>query len=159
MSQETFKENVDSNNNLKSARPRMILEWHLFLTMLLGFVRIILSFVGKHLKFLLKRYLFIFCIFYLNEEELNQQICLTKCVENETLPSTKKKKKKKKRKKRERGENFKSINSKTPEKLSLVTPVANYHKLSLSRLVARPWRKFEKRKLVLNFQSCYCYFK
>ena len=100
-SQETFKEKVDSNNNLKTACPRMILEWHLFLRMSLGFVRIILNFEGKHLKFLLKRCLFIFCIFYLNEEELNQQICLTKCVENEISNSTFHKKKKKKR---ERGE-------------------------------------------------------
>ena len=46
-----FKEKVDSNNNWKSACPRMILERHLFLRLSLGFVRKMLSFVGKHLSF------------------------------------------------------------------------------------------------------------
>ena len=41
-----------------------------------------LSFCGKTSKFLPKRCLFIFCIFYLNEDELNQQVCLMKYVEN-----------------------------------------------------------------------------
>ena len=59
-------------------------------------------------KFLPERCLFIFCIFYLNERELNQQVCLIKYVENEISNSTslslslslsKKKKKKKKKKK------------------------------------------------------------
>ena len=68
-----------------------------------------------------------------------------------TLPHQKEKKKKKK-------SNFKNI-SKTPEKFSLVTLVTNYHKLSLLPLVVRPRQKFEKQKLVLNFESCYCYFK
>ena len=58
------------------------------------------------------------------------------------------------KKKRERGaktwSNFKNI-AKTPEKVSLVTLDTNYRKLSLF--------KFEKQKLVLNFESCYCYFK
>ena len=61
------------------------------------------------------------------------------------------------KKKREWSENI-SI-SKTPEKFSRVTLVTNYHKLSLLPFVVRPWRKFEKQKLVLNFESCYCYFK
>ena len=39
----------------------VVLEWHLFLI-----------FCGKTFRFLLKRCLFIFCIFYLNEEELIQ---------------------------------------------------------------------------------------
>ena len=39
------------------------------------------EFCGKTSKFLPKRCLFIFCIFYLNEEELNQQVCLIKYVE------------------------------------------------------------------------------
>ena len=34
----SFKEKVDSNNNWKIAWPRMILEWHLFLGLSLGFV-------------------------------------------------------------------------------------------------------------------------
>ena len=53
----------------------------------------------------------------------------------------------------------KKIISKTSEKFSLVALVTSYHKLSLLPLVVRPWRKFEKQKLVLNFESCYCYFK
>ena len=54
------------------------------------------EFCGKTSKFLPKRCLFIFCIFYLNQKELNQQVCLIKYGENEilTLPlSTKKKEK------------------------------------------------------------------
>ena len=54
--------------------------------------------------------------------------------------------------------NFKNI-SKTPEKFSPVKLVTNYHKLSRVPIVVRPWGKFEKQKLVLNFESCYCYFK
>ena len=46
------------------------------------------EFCGKTSKFLPKRCLFIFCIFYLNEEELNQQVCLIKYVENEISNST-----------------------------------------------------------------------
>ena len=87
---ESFKEKVDSNNNCKTAWPRMILEWHLFLRLSLGFLWKMLSFVGKHLKFLPKRCLclFIFCIFYSNEKELNQQVCPIKYAENEISNST-----------------------------------------------------------------------
>ena len=35
-----------------------------------------------------KKLLFIFCVFYLNEEELNQGVCLVKYVENEISNST-----------------------------------------------------------------------
>ena len=38
------------------------------------------EFCRKTSKFLLKRCLFVFCIFYLNEKELNQQVCLIKWV-------------------------------------------------------------------------------
>ena len=57
------------------------------------------EFCRKTSKFLPKRCLFIFCIFYLNEKELNQQVCLIKYVENEISNSTSQKKKKKKRSK------------------------------------------------------------
>ena len=53
------------------------------------------EFCRKTSKFLPKRCLFIFCIFYLNEKELNQQVCLIKYVENEISNSTSQKKKKK----------------------------------------------------------------
>ena len=57
-----------------------------------------LSFVGKHLSFYPKEVcLFIFCIFYLNEKEFNQQACLIKHVENEISNSTSHKKKKKRK--------------------------------------------------------------
>ena len=46
---ESYKEKFDSNNNWKTAWPRMILEWHLFLRLSLGFVWKMLIFVGKHL--------------------------------------------------------------------------------------------------------------
>ena len=104
---ESRKEKCDSNNNWKTARPRMILEWPL----LLGLIRICMKnveFCGKRSKFLPKRCLFIFCIFYLNEKELNQQVCLIKYVENEISNSTSHKKKR--------------------ERSKLL--VTNYHKLS-----------------------------
>ena len=49
------------------------------------------EFCRKTSKFLPKRCLFIFCIFYLNEKELNQQICLIKYVENEISDFSQKK--------------------------------------------------------------------
>ena len=85
-SKESCKEELDSNNNWKTVWPGMILEWHLFLRLSLGFV-----------KFLPKRCLLIFYIFYLNEKELDQQVCLMKYVENEISNSTSHKEK------RERG--------------------------------------------------------
>ena len=51
------------------------------------------EFCRKTSKFLPKRCLFIFCIFYLNEKELKQQVCLKKYVENEICNSTSHKKK------------------------------------------------------------------
>ena len=56
------------------------------------------EFCRKTSKFLPKRCLFIFCIFYLNEKELNQQACLIKYVENEISNSTSYKKTKTKKK-------------------------------------------------------------
>ena len=53
-SKESCKEKFDSNNNWKTAWTRMILEWHLFLRLSLGFLWKMLSFVGKHLSFYLK---------------------------------------------------------------------------------------------------------
>ena len=74
------------------------------------------------------------------------------------LTTSQKKIKKFKKKNKERGaktkSNFKNI-FKTPEKFSLVKLLIHYHKLSLLPLVVRPWRKFEKQKLMLNFESCY----
>ena len=100
-SKESFKEKVDSNNNWKTAWPRMILEWHLFLRLSLGFARKFFEFCGKTLKFLPKRCLFIFCIFYLNEEELNLQVFLVKYVENEISNPTSYNKREKKKRERE----------------------------------------------------------
>ena len=59
------------------------------------------EFYRKTSKFLTKRCLFIFFIFYLNEKELNQQVCLIKYVEINflTLPFPPKKKRKEKRSK------------------------------------------------------------
>ena len=53
------------------------------------------EFCRKTSKFLPKRCLFIFCIFYLNEKELNQQVCLIKYIENEISTSRKKRGKQK----------------------------------------------------------------
>ena len=52
------------------------------------------EFCRKTSKFLPKRCIFIFCIFYLNEKELNQQVC--------HMVTHKKKKKKKEKKKTQR---------------------------------------------------------
>ena len=51
------------------------------------------EFFPKTSKILPKRCLFIFCIFYVNEKELNQQVCLIKYLENEISSSTSHKKK------------------------------------------------------------------
>ena len=92
---ESFKEKIDSNNNWKTAWPKMILEWHLFVRLSLRFVWKMLSFVGKHLSF----YPNDVCVcsfslfFYLNKKELNQQVCLmrnTKRMRFLTLPLTEK---------------------------------------------------------------------
>ena len=60
------------------------------------------EFCRKTSKFLPKRCLFIFCIFYLHEKELNQQVCLIKYVQNEISDSTSQKKIKKIKKNKER---------------------------------------------------------
>ena len=152
-SKESFNEK-DSNTNWKTAWPRLILEWHLFLRLSSGFLWKMLIFARKHQSFYPKNV----CVcsfsvsFYLNEKALNQQVCLIKYAENEICNSTSHKKKRE----RERSKtisNFKNI-----EKLSLVTLVTNFHKSFCLPLVLRPWRKFEKQKLVLNFKS-YCYLK
>ena len=57
----------------------------------------------KTSKFLPKICLFIFCIFYLNEKELNQQVCLIKYVENKISNSTSHKKKRERERERDRG--------------------------------------------------------
>ena len=108
------------------------------------------EFCGKTSKSLPKRCLFIFYVFCLNERELNQQVCLIKYEE---------KKQREEKNHYPTSKTFLFSISKIPEKISLVTLVTNYHKLSLLPLVVRSWRKFEKQKLVLNFESCYCYFK
>ena len=56
------------------------------------------EFCRKTSKFLPKRCLFIFCIVYLNEKNLNQQVCLIKHVENEISNSTSHKKNKRQKK-------------------------------------------------------------
>ena len=103
-------------------------------------IRICMKNVGfcrKTSTFLPKRCLFIFFIFYLNEKELNQQVCPIKYVENEISNSTSHKKKEEKRVREEQTQsNFKNI-SKTSEKFSLVTLVTNYHKLLLFPLAVR----------------------
>ena len=70
------------------------------------------EFCRKTSKFLPKRCLFIFCIFYLNEKELKQQVCLTKYAENEISNSNSHQKNKKiQRDEHKNISNFKNINS------------------------------------------------
>ena len=61
------------------------------------------EFCTKTSTFLPKRCVFIFYLFYLNEKELNQQVCLIKYVENEISNSISLSKKKKKEREREKG--------------------------------------------------------
>ena len=82
-------------------------------------------------KFLPKRCLTIFCIFHINEKEINQQVCLIKHVENEISNSTSHKEKETEREREEQKHNSTSKTFLTPEKFSLITLVTNYHKLSL----------------------------
>ena len=77
------------------------------------------EFCRKTSKFLPKRCLFILCIFYLNEKELNQQVCLIKHVENEISNFTSHKEKTERERGAKTKSNFKNI-SKTPEKFLLV---------------------------------------
>ena len=80
------------------------------------------EFFRKTSKFLPKRYLFIFCIFYWNEKELNQQVCLIKYVENEISNPTSHKKKREREREREREEEKHNSTSKTFVKL-----MKNFH--------------------------------
>ena len=90
----------------------------------------------------------------------NQHVCLIKYVKNKISNSTFHKKKEKKRKKREvegqKQSNFKNIISKTPKKLSLVTLVTNYHKLSLLPFAVTSWQKFEKKNRCCIFNLLIC---
>ena len=98
----------------------MILEWHLFLRLSLGFVWKILSFVGKHLSFYAKDVCSssVIFIFYLNEKESNQQVCPIKYAENEiSNPASHKKRKREEQKHNPTSKTF----SKTSEKFSLFT--------------------------------------
>ena len=94
------------------------------------------AFCRKTSKILPKRCLFIFCIFYLNEKELNQQVCLIKYVENEICNSISHQKKRERERGRERSKNI--IQLFKNENFSQVTLVTNYHRSSLLPLVVRP---------------------
>ena len=63
---ENFKEKVGSESNWKASWPRMSSKWYLYFR--LRICKKIFEFCGKISKFLPKRYLFIFCIFYFNKE-------------------------------------------------------------------------------------------
>ena len=71
----------------------MILEWHLVLKLSLGFAAM---FVGKHPNFHSKDACY-FLLFYSNEEESIQQVCLRKYTENEIFNYTSHKTKKQKK--------------------------------------------------------------
>ena len=75
------------------------------------------DFCRKTSKFLPKKCLFIYCIFYLNEKELNQQVCLIKYIENEICNCTSYKKKRERERERERKEQNYNPTSKTLLKL------------------------------------------
>ena len=64
-----------------------------------------LSFVGTHLSFYPKD-VCSFSVFYLEEKELNQKVCLIKYAENEISNPTSHKKKNKKKREGERSKNI-----------------------------------------------------
>ena len=72
-SKESCKEKFDSNNNWKTAWSRMILEWHLFLRLSLGFVW--KRFVGKHLSFYPKDACSFSVIFIQMKTNMYNKIC------------------------------------------------------------------------------------
>ena len=76
----------------------MVLERHLLLRFSLGYVREILTFVGKHPNIYPKDVCFFFIFFHSNEEELIQQVRLTKYIENKISKYTSNKTKNKRRK-------------------------------------------------------------
>ena len=103
-SKENFKEKVDLGSNWKATWPRMISFFKtifIFIFKVISIFKIIIrvcknifELCGKTSKFLPKRCLFIFCTFYLNKEELIQQVCLKDIQKitffNSTLHKTKK---------------------------------------------------------------------
>ena len=114
------------------------------------------EFCMKTSKFLPKRCLLIFCIFYLNEKELNQQVCLKKYVEHEIEHERERDRERDREREGERGrerqrekerdrERQREINPTLKTFLKLLknfhlfsfTLVTNYHKLSLLALVVR----------------------
>ena len=124
-------------------------------------IRIFMKNVGfcrKTYTFLPKICLFIFCIFYLNEKELNQQICLIKYVENEISNSNSLTKKKEEEQKH------------NPTSKIFLKLLKNFHWLHQLLIITnsqiitvttcgQTLKQFEKQKFVLNFEYCYCYFK
>ena len=69
---------------------------------------------------------------------MSNKICRKQKMKFLTLPLTKKERERERVRERSKNmSNFKNFNSKTPEKLSLVTLVTNFHKLSLLPLAVR----------------------
>ena len=97
-----------------------------------------LSFVEKHLSFYPKEKMSVhFLYFYLNEKELNQQVCLIKYVENEISNSTFHKKREREREEQKHNPTSKKF-LELPKIFSIVSLVTNYHKLSILLLAVRP---------------------
>ena len=116
---ESCKEKVYSNNSWKTAWPRMILEWNLFVRLPLRFVWKMLSFVGKHLSFYPKDVCVSAHSLYFLFKWKGVKTCTSneKYAENEFFNSSSHKKKREKGKSKNIS-NLKNINSKTPEKLT-----------------------------------------
>ena len=66
----------------------MSLKWYLLLGLSSGFARKRLNFVGKHSGFYPKDVCSFSLFFYLNKEELTQQVCLKNYIKNEIFKST-----------------------------------------------------------------------
>ena len=130
---ESSKEKVDLNNNSETHD-------QIIIRIIIRISKKNVEFCGgKHLSFYPKGVCSFSVFFYLNEEELGQQVCLIKYVDNETsyssIPLAKKKEKGREREREREREaktqsNFKNI-SKTSEKLPDYHKLTNYDKLSL----------------------------
>ena len=81
-SKESFMEKVNSNNTWK-----MLLDWSLFFKIIIRISKKKLSYV-ENFQIYTQKMSVHFLYFYLNKDELIQQVCLRKYIENEIFNST-----------------------------------------------------------------------
>ena len=85
----------------------------------------------------------IFCFFFFNEKELNQQVCLIKYVENEICNYLSQKERKKEREK---------------DRDNYLSQKESKRERERGRERERERQREAERDIGVNFESCYCYF-